>query len=1735
MFRIISILFIFIICFCSNGLNAQVTIYEEDFDSYADGTTTGGAWNAASGKCDGNPDWSFGVDNGRFSIENIEGMTCGCPNGTSGDNSNFATFGSFDITNHCDVRIDFDIDMSGTLTCADGGSEDAIFCPPVAGTGRDVVQVEAIIDGVTTILYFGCGNVVVTDNRNAPLNGDNITIRIIGGTTALTQIYTVDNIVMTGFPTNGNIAITADKSNPICEEESITLTAQTGGSGSWNTGETTQSITKTPSPGSTTYTFTQTSGCVVNRGNYAVVVTPSINADAGNDKEICENQSVTLEAAIGGTSYTWDDPAATQSRFLIVSPASTRLYSVTVSNGTCSDVDEVLVTVKPNPVVLTGSDETICFGDDARLSASGADSYSWIPGGATGPSPTVSPTSSTIYTVIGTTNGCSSTNAMAVIVNPLPTADISGLSPICEGETITLTGSGGDEYEWSSTGSTSSMIKVSPSSDMSYSLTVTDANGCKDDDQILISVDPAFSTNIGNDQEICQGDTIVLNAIGGDTFRWSDGSTDQTLEVHPEAETTYSVIATAGACTATDVVNITVSESYALQTTSDTTICSGSSIELQAISHPDVFITWEDGSTESTFEVQPMETTTYVVQTTDGVCEITRNIEVAIDDINIEILASDKSPCLGDSITLTVNTNGILTWPDGLSEPTRKISPTVDTTVVVETESNLLCSVKDSIAITVNEIPDIAIDGSGYFCENGTTTLNATSGLVSYLWNDDDTSAMKAIDSAGIYTVTGTDANGCSNQASIDIEQKSLPIPEVLGAFTFCPGSSTELSISENYPSITWNLNGTISNGSMLQVSENATVMVIVGDEFSCIGDTSFFVEENPDLSPSISGSLTFCENGSTTLDAGDGFDVYLWSTDGDQSQITVADAGEYSVTVSTDDGCSGRDTVVVEAFANPTVQINGVLGFCVGDSTELSISDFPIIAWSDGSNQNTISVKTAGPISVNVEDANGCLASDQKLLFEQALPEVQIVGDTIFCAGDSVRHEVMGNFSLPTWHDGSNGSDIYITTSQVSSVEVIDDFGCINSTTVVVEEKALPTPSIAAPAVVCEGTAVTIYSQSVHEKYTWNGQIGNDSLEIQVGGTYQLEVEDELGCKAQDQVNIGTSTPPKVDFKIAMELCNSVVESRTEPTRLSLDTVFASTSAAGTWSTNHTNINLNSLPEINFDGMAPGAYEFIYTTNDAVAPCENTTAVLTVDILDCQCPFVQFTPIDTLCSIGGMLDLSSIQSTDFEGSWQVINGPSSNMPSISNDIFDANGEMPGDYEIEFRLNDGIAPLGCAETESVNLVVADHIDAAIELIDPACGDNPAILQLNLSGGALFDVNIQQDDGGIINLVNVADGHQFEVQLGTSSGFMFQSIESDIRTCGFESPQNLYMFSAGNLEAEIQVSQFGNYELSCSDALDGTAAILISEGTAPYTYNWNTGDQSETLTNLAEGTYSVTVEDDNGCDFEETISITAPPAKLIEIAPMDPRCGQGPGSLLLQPKPDITNSADWEFYIDGVLLSQRDPTTILEGIEIGMHTFEAISPLGCIENHDFEIKDSNLGKIISTDDVTVTLGQSTILSPNINFDYESIEWTPSTYLSDSSNAVVFVELPLSNTTYNIQVIDNEGCTFNAEILVNVDKGRSLLVPTGFSPNGDNNNDALIIHAATAVQSINSISIFNRSGEQVFLGENITPNEPIIWDWTFRNQELPLGQYIWQAEATFIDGEIVDFNGKFELIK
>jgi len=572
---------------------------------------------------------------------------------------------------------------------------------------------------------------------------------------------------------------------------------------------------------------------------------------------------------------------------------------------------------------------------------------------------------------------------------------------------------------------------------------------------------------------ICSGKSIVLTAIGGNTFEWSDGATDPSIEITPMKDTTYSVVATSGACTSTDSINISVSDGYELQVSPDTTICLDSRITLMAIADNDVQI-----------EVQPSETSIYTVRSTDGICEINSSIEVAIDDINVSILASDETPCIGDTIVLDVNSNGNISWADGLGETSRRIIPPADTVIVIRSESDRLCQAKDSISITVNALPEISISGLDYYCTGSETTIEATSGLVTYMWNDNDTNPSKSIDDIGTYTVVGTDNNGCSNTAMISIEENTLPVPEYTGSTTFCPGSNTVLSVTQKYDMVSWDINGIILMDTFVQISENAEVILIVTDEFGCKQDSSFTISENPSLNPIIRGSEILCAGTTNILGVGEEFDSYTWSNNGEENLTTVTQGGAYSVTVTTDDGCSGRDTIIVREVANPTVEIIGRSAYCRGDSTELSVAPFPIVNWSNGDTESLITVNQPGPISIQVEDDNGCVANDVITITENSLPDVNIIGDTIFCLGDSVRHEVIGNFVTPIWHNGSTLSAQYITQTQTSSVEVEDENGCKNSTSIFVEEKTPPTPQIIAPESICDNATINIYSLSQHSSY---------------------------------------------------------------------------------------------------------------------------------------------------------------------------------------------------------------------------------------------------------------------------------------------------------------------------------------------------------------------------------------------------------------------------------------------------------------------------------------------------------------------------------------------------------------------------------------------------------------------------------------------------------------------------
>jgi hypothetical protein len=212
---------------------------------------------------------------------------------------------------------------------------------------------------------------------------------------------------------------------------------------------------------------------------------------------ICNGQSVNLTAS-GATSYTWNTGANTA--IINATPNSNYTYIVTGENGTtgCTSTTSQMVTVNPTPEIGIFVDKpTVCAGSPAILTAFGATSYSWNVGG-NNQSIIVNPTSTTSYTVSGSNSyNCSSMATTTVNVNSLPTVIVGGPATICSGESAMLTGTGAVTYQWMSNSIflSSNPVQVNPTTSTAYTVTGTDANGCKGTAIFNLAVDPCTGIN----------------------------------------------------------------------------------------------------------------------------------------------------------------------------------------------------------------------------------------------------------------------------------------------------------------------------------------------------------------------------------------------------------------------------------------------------------------------------------------------------------------------------------------------------------------------------------------------------------------------------------------------------------------------------------------------------------------------------------------------------------------------------------------------------------------------------------------------------------------------------------------------------------------------------------------------------------------------------------------------------------------------------------------------------------------------------------------------------------------------------------------------------------------------------------------------------------------------------------------------------------------------------------------
>lgn len=331
----------------------------------------------------------------------------------------------------------------------------------------------------------------------------------------------------------------------LCGETAHVLDAgNLGNSVVWNTGATTNQLTVNAT-GTYTATVTTPQGCQASDAVH-ISLNP-LPLDMLQDIIVCEETLPMLDAGNPGSSYAWNTGSSAQS----ITPSASGTYSVTVTTAqNCSASFDAEVTLMPRITVDLGADLVRCEGDTVLLDAGSATGSALWSTGAVGLQLNVSSTGT--YSVAVSNGYCSDADTMAVLFNPAPENQLTGLTA-CTTQSITLdAGNAGAAYVWN-TGETSQAITVSTPGH--YSVTVTTANGCEANFTAEATFVEPPVVNLGADTVLCSGEFITLDAGNpGSAYTWSTGAATRTIALGASGQ--YSVTVDNGHCSTSDDITV---------------------------------------------------------------------------------------------------------------------------------------------------------------------------------------------------------------------------------------------------------------------------------------------------------------------------------------------------------------------------------------------------------------------------------------------------------------------------------------------------------------------------------------------------------------------------------------------------------------------------------------------------------------------------------------------------------------------------------------------------------------------------------------------------------------------------------------------------------------------------------------------------------------------------------------------------------------------------------------------------------------------------------------------------------------------------------------------------------------------------------------------------------------------------------------------------------------------------
>lgn len=960
-------------------------------------------------------------------------------------------------------------------------------------------------------------------------------------------------------------------------------------------------------------------------------------------------------------------------------------------------------------------------------------------------------------------------------------------------------------------------------------------------DSLDVSITPPLSF-------VCLGDSLVLNAESSATnFSWSptDYLNDPTLlnpTSTPTSNIIYTLSASAAGCTsiATTEIHVTNVQLSAVPTQ---ILCGGSNsgaidLNINGGQSP-IEINWvgPNGFISSSEDISNLAPGTYIVLVTDR-DGCTAETTVQITELP-PLTANLSSPVFtgGDNISCFQGSDGQINssisggtapftfeWndPSGQTSQTATGLMTGTYTLIV-TDANL-CQSTDSITITEPELVTAdLLERINVLCNgdnSGLATIEAAGGhpAYSYLWNTlpPQSGATVSNLSAGFYTVTITDINGCTGNLEVEIEQPDAPISgSLVTTNILCNGDSTgsaTASIQGGTPPYIYSWSSDANEtDSVITDLPAGNYALTVKDANGCTFVIPFNISQPPPISISIlSQSNVLCagsNTGSITANAsgGAGSYTYTWNTDPVSTGTTINNlgAGTYTVEVSDLNGCTkSLDVAITEPDSldiivivqtNPTCaeSSDGALEVAATGGTEPYTYSWNTVPLTAGP---ALSGKGAGTYEVNVTDTNGCSST---------LSIDLIAPDPIIITKESSQNVLC------------NGASTGAATVSVTG-----------------------------------GTPDYTYS--------WNDPLNQTTASASnlPAGDYTVTVTDGNGCTAQLNISI---TEPEFPLGVSLVSSNDVMcfgDSSGSATVIG-------TGGSGSYSYLWDDANTQQTATAN--NLVAGTYNVTVTDNNG---CD-TPVILEVIITEpASILAITLTPSSFLGGVNVVCAEDSTATIDLEITGGIA--PYSilwDLPGLDTSTDeDLSNLAPGTYSVTVTDDNG-----CEQTQSITLVAPTPIEITYQMTPSLCFGSPTgTIELQISGGIPDYTVLWNGPGGFTSSdlsLNTLEGGIYYLSITDSNGCVY------LDAVTVTQPEDLII-------QVDSLSDYNGFNTSCWNSSDGAIYITPSGGTEPYSYQWNTaGDPNfsnqQDIMNQMAGTYEAVLFDANGCIQNQFIDLTAP--------------------------------------------------------------------------------------------------------------------------------------------------------------------------------------------------------------------------------------------------------------------